>query len=71
MSRITHAFAIALIFEVAGERRVAEYCMEHGITLTPMCFVHVDAMGELVSLNDQVYSIQPVMPPPLIQLSLL
>lgn len=60
MTRITHSFAVALIFECSGEARVAEYCHEHGIVLAPVRFVHSDAMGELVALADEVYSIQSV-----------
>lgn len=60
MSRITHAFAVALIYECSGERHVAEYCFEHGIVLTPVRFMHYDAIGELVALGDDVFSIQPV-----------
>lgn len=71
MNRITHAFAVALIFETSGETRVAEYCMEHGITLAPVRFVHYDAMGELVSLADEVFSIQAVKEPIEAQMRLL
>jgi hypothetical protein len=71
MTKITHAFAVALIFEVAGENRVAEYCLENGITLCPVRFVHYDAMGELVSLGEEIYSILPVKDPPEAQLRML
>lgn len=60
MSKITHAFAVALIYECSGEARVAEYCLEHSIVLAPVRFVHSDALGELVALQDEVYSILPV-----------
>lgn len=71
MIRITHAFAVALIFECSGEARVAEYCLEHGITLAPVRFVHSDAMGELVALQDEVYSIVPVQTAAPVQLRML
>lgn len=71
MSRITHAFAVSLIYEVAGESRVADYCLENGITLSPVRFVHYDAMGELVALGDDVFSIQPVKHPAEAQLRML
>jgi hypothetical protein len=71
MSKITHAFAVALIFEVSGEGRVAEYCLEPGIALTPARFVHCDAMGELVALQDEVYSIVAVRAAMPVQLRML
>ncbi|MBS0231856.1 MAG: hypothetical protein JSR99_00020 [Proteobacteria bacterium] len=71
MSKVTHAFAVALIFECSGERRVAEYCREHGIVLAPVRFVHHDAMGELVALADDVYSIQLVREAAPVQLRML
>jgi hypothetical protein len=71
MSKVTHAFAVSLIHEVAGDARVAEYCLENGIVLAPVRFVHYDAMGELVALADEVFSIQPVKHPTEAQLRLL
>lgn len=71
MSTVTHAFAVSLIFECAGEGRVAEYCLEQGIVLAPVRFVHYDAMGELVALGDEVYSIQSVKHPVEAQLRLI
>lgn len=71
MSQISHAFAVALIFEVAGERDVALYCAEHAITLSPVRFVHYDSIGELVSLAGEVFSIQAVKETAVTQLRML
>jgi hypothetical protein len=71
MKNISHALAVSLIYEVSGDGQVAEYCHLNSITLTPVRFVHYDAMGELVALGDDVFSINPVITPHAVQLPLL
>lgn len=71
MKHVSHALAVSLIYEVSGDRQVAEYCHHNAITLSPVRFVHYDAMGELVALGDDVFSINPVIPSHAVQLPLL
>lgn len=66
-----HAFAVSLIFEVAGGAHVADYCRDNDIGLAPVCFTHPDIVGQLVALGEEVFTIVPLAPAALQQLRFL
>lgn len=58
MKPVEHAIALALIYLVAGEERVAEYCLEHGIGLTPLKYTFLE--GDVVVLGEDAFAILPI-----------